>query len=443
MTFWTDLKNAMISFTGVKGSLAVIGDFVARAKGDEAVSDLSSSDSLSNAADASIRGKSELFSTVPNLLGMPILNDLYSPGFGVLVRRRVSSAYQANLLSPMDYVTHKWRFPDKEMDLRFFLSELGYNEEHEELLNDLYMYYPNAADFVRFGVREVFKPDIVAKYGYDNDFPSEIKEHIHKAGLSDEVMSWFWRAHWELPSFYNIREAKWRGVITDKEVDEWLMVNDYAPYWRDIIKKIMHTPYTRVDVRRMYDHGVLGRDEVKRTYLDIGYDDLHAENLTKFTVLNSDKTRDVLSTYTKAFQKKIITESELADQMSKMEYSDKEIELRIAMLSSVEPVTHRKRSLTLTNVKKLYIKGLIDSYTLEDMLIELNYSDDAVKYMKMLIISDSKPHRTWTAEIKKGYSKGVLTRDEAIARLTAIGYSMEAINLALTLIEQDLEGKET
>jgi hypothetical protein len=133
MTLWDDLKNTFIAFTGIKGSLAGIADFIARAKGDEEVSDLSSAESLSNAADASIKGKSELFSIVPNILGMPLLNDLYTPGFGVLVRRRVSSAYQANLLSPMDYVTHLNRFPDEKIDLRFYLSELGYNEDHEKI----------------------------------------------------------------------------------------------------------------------------------------------------------------------------------------------------------------------------------------------------------------------------------------------------------------------
>ena len=439
MTFWDDLKNMLISFTGIKGSMALVGDFIDRAKGDEDVSDLSTSETLQAAADASIRGKSEIFSTVPNVLGMPILNDLYSPGFGVLVRRRVSSAYQANLLSPMDYVTHSIRFPDKEIDLRFYLSELGYNQDHEDILTDLHKYYPNAPDFVRFGVREVFKPDIVAKYGYDQDFPEEIIPHMAKAGLTEDVMQWYWRSHWELPSFYNIKDARHRDLIGDAEVDEWLMVNDYAPYWRNILKGIIFNPYTRVDIRRMYDSGVVDRDVVKRTYKDLGYDEIHAENLTKFTIVNSDKTKDVLSTYTKAYTKGIIDESELTDQMRIMEYSDKEIELRIGLLNLTEVAERPKRGLTLTNVKKLFTTGLINSQTLEDMLIGLNYSDDAVKYMKILIISESVPHRTWTAEIKKGYKADLLTRDEAVNRLTSIGYTTEAIDLSLALIDSKRE----
>ena len=435
MTFWDDLKNGLIGITGLTTAVNGISMFFKRAIGHEDVADLSDAEFLAEMADAGIKNKSEFFSVVPNLLGMPLLNDLYSPGYGRLVRRRVESAYKANLLSPMDYVAHKMRFPDKELDLSFFLSELGYNKTHEDLLTDLYQYYPNAPDFVRFGVREVFKPDIVAKYGYDSDFPEEIKPHMAKAGLTEDVMRWFWRAHWELPSFYNIREARWRGVISDTEVDEWLMVNDYAPYWRNKIKAIIFNPYTRVDIRRMYNSGVVDRDEVKRTYQDLGYDETHAENLTRFTIIDSDKTKDVLSTYTKAYQRGLITEAELKAQMEAMEYSAKEIELRLSMLEAVEVVDRPKKKLSLTNTKKLFLKGLIDASTLEDMLIELNYDDDAVKYMKVLILSDSTPHKTWTAEIKKGYEKGYLTRDETVSKLTALGYSMEAIELSIALID--------
>lgn len=439
MTFWNDLKNGLIGITGIKGAAGLMGDVYGRITKDEDLEGVTGSDSLSEMADASIRGKSELFGIVPNIVGMPLLGDLYSPGFGQIVRRRVQSAYQANLLSPMDYIAYNYRYPEKELDTRFWMSELGFDKNQEEIMHDLYKYYPNAPDFVRFGVREVFKPEIVKKYGYDDDFPKEIIPHMEKAGLSEDVMQWFWRAHWEMPSFYNIREARWRDLITDTEVDEWLTINDYAPYWRDTMVKIMYTPYTRVDIRRMYDTGVVDRDEVKRTYKDIGYDEEHAENLTRYTVINSDKTKDVLSTYTKAYERGLITQKELEEKMREMEYSDTEIKLRIEMLAESETVERSKRGLTLTTVKNLYKKGLTDSSTLEDQLITLNYSDDAVKYMKLLIVSESTPHKAWTTEIKKGYQNGVLSRDETIARLTGLGYSMESIDLSLALIEAKME----
>lgn len=442
MTFWTDLKNGLVGLSSVQGAFELLGYFHDQVVSKEDVEELSGGEVLEDMADASVREKSQLLGALPSIIAAPVLSDIYTAGFGVQVRRRVQNAYQQTLLSPMDYISYSYRYPDKEIDLRWYLSELGYNEAQEEIMSDLYKFYPNPGDFVRFGVREVFKPEIVAKYGYDDDFPEEIKTHMHKAGLTDEVMEWFWRAHWEMPSFYNIREARWRDKITDSEVDEWLTINDYAPYWRDIMKDILYTPYTRVDVRRMYDTGILGRDEVKRTYQDIGYDEEHAENLTEYTVVNSDKTKEVLSTYLNAYKRGIIDESELRSKMEEMNYSTEEIDLRIEMLEETDVVEKTKRSLTLTNVKSLFKKGLIDSYTLEDMLIELNYSDEAAMYMKLLILADSAAHKAWTKEIKKGYEELLLTRDEAVARLSDLGYSMEAINLSLALIDLELEVDE-
>ncbi|GAH24689.1 unnamed protein product, partial [marine sediment metagenome] len=42
--------------------------------------------------------------------------------------------------------------------------------------------------------------------------------------------------------------------------------------------------YTRVDVRRMYKTGTLDRAAVKTSYLDLGYDEEKAENMTKFAI---------------------------------------------------------------------------------------------------------------------------------------------------------------
>jgi hypothetical protein len=64
---------------------------------------------------------------------------------------------------------------------------------------------------------------------------------------------------------------------------------DIMPAWRERLTQISFSPFTRVDIRRMHDQGILNEDEVVRAYKDIGYDDDKAEKLKDFTVrLNSD-----------------------------------------------------------------------------------------------------------------------------------------------------------
>ena len=441
MTFWDDLK----AFFWNVGNIVDLFDFgryineriaFLRTERDD-----KSIDKIRAMHDEQLKNYSETLAIVPALLNPPAFNTLYDAGSGKLLNRRVSHTYLADLLGAPDYIEHQRRFNNSEIDYKWYLSELGYDDVNQGILKDLQTFYPAARDFITFGVREVFQPAVVDKYGYDKDFPSDILPFAAKAGLNEDVMKWYWRSHWQLPSFYNIREARWRGLIDDAGVDEFLKVADYPEYWRGMLKGIINTPYTRVDVRRLYDAGVITRDGVKRNYLDIGYDDSHAENLTKFTVINADKTKEVLSTFINGYKQGLITEEELKAKMQGLEYSEDEITLRIQILNTKEVVQPRKRRLTLTNIKKLYQEGFITTDILDTLLIGLNYDEEGVKYMKMLIIAETEPYKAWVSEIKKAYLKGILTRDEATSRFTELGYTLQAINLSLDLI--DLKKKES
>jgi len=155
--------------------------------------------------------------------------------------------------------------------------------------------YPSITDIVRFAVREVYTPEIRAKYGLDEDLPEIFLTEAKKLGLDEEQARNYWAAKWVLPSVELGYEMLHRGVIDEDELKILLRVQDIMPYWRDKLIKISYRPYTRVDVRRMYRIGVLSRDEVKRAYLDIGYDDEKAERMTEFTVAWADEEPRTLS----------------------------------------------------------------------------------------------------------------------------------------------------
>jgi len=75
-----------------------------------------------------------------------------------------------------------------------------------------------------------------------------------------------------------------RGLITISDVETILRIADYPPYFIDKLIKIAYLPFTRVDVRRMYQMGVLSEAELITAYKDIGYDEEKAKRLTEFTV---------------------------------------------------------------------------------------------------------------------------------------------------------------
>jgi len=435
MTFWEDFKNWMESWLGVLSFIRTYTRIGERVLHPENYENMSDSEYLKELNNESVKDKSVDCGLFPNLLGAPIFNTVYSAGFGKEVERRVNSVCLQSLLNPQDYVVHKRRFNNPEVNYQFYLKELGYDNIQQQIISDLDTYYPSPVDFIRFGVREVFNPTIVSKYRYDADYPDQIDIHAQKAGISPDVMRWYWRAHWELPSYYNIREARWRDYIDDNTLDEFLKTADYPEYWRDILKKIIYTPYTRVDVRRLYQTGVITRDEVYRNYLDIGYDPEHAEKLTQFTVLDADKTKEMLSTFVNAYKQDIITESELKEKLLELGYSEQEVDLRIQLLNNQSVVHQRRRDLTRSQIEKLFKKGFITSEELEERLINLGYSEDDVGLMKMLIISETENYKVWVSEIKKAYKLDLLDHDEAFSKLRDCGYTDEAITLSLAIID--------
>ncbi|UYL65061.1 MAG: hypothetical protein QIT46_gp09 [Methanophagales virus PBV305] len=191
----------------------------------------------------------------------------------------------------------------KEIDDDFFYNEMakwGFDKEQADRLAKAYLYYPSPTDFIRFAVRDVFKSDIVKRYAYDTGWEEtekEIKEYAEKTGISMDVLKWYWRAHWELPSPSMAFEMLHRGLIEQKDIETLLRIADYAPFWIDKIIGISYTPITRVDLRRLYQAGVIDEERLYRGYKELGYNDEDARAITEWVIKDiDDKDRDLTKT---------------------------------------------------------------------------------------------------------------------------------------------------
>jgi hypothetical protein len=183
-------------------------------------------------------------------------------------------------LTGYEYVTAYRRGVIDEQTLNERLQTLRVDAFERSILMKITEYFPTPADLVTFAVREVYSPDIVERFGQKQDLPDKFIEEAAKAGLNAEQATNYWAAHWDLPSISQGFEMFHRGVIEEKDLDTLLRALDVMPFWRESLKKIAYNPLTRVDVRRMYSVGVIDREGVKRSYLDIGYDEEKAELMT-------------------------------------------------------------------------------------------------------------------------------------------------------------------
>ena len=125
---------------------------------------------------------------------------------------------------------------------------------YAQLLADLKM--PSVNDLITFVVREIIKPE-------------DFFVACQMQGLHPYWASAYWEAHWRLPSFENLREAFWRGIISADEFRKYVIWHDYRPFARpgisksdvDIVMSLQWKLPTRIDTRWMAKYGLINWEQ--------------------------------------------------------------------------------------------------------------------------------------------------------------------------------------
>jgi len=254
------------------------------------------------------------------------------------------------------------------------LGKRGYDTEEIAWLKELAHLIPTVADLVRMAVREAWSPEAIREFKLHDEFPSEFATWLERQGMSREWAMNYWAAHWELPGVMQIYEMLHRRVITDAQFDLLLKMHDVVPTMRPWLKAISYAPYTRVDIRRMYQAGVLDQEQVYWSYRDIGYNHERATNLTKFTVLDARQAEKDL---TKAdilwgFREGVFTEAEAIGHIQGLGYSREEARFYIVREKHV--LREEEINETIDLAKLRYMNGIIDEQSAIARLAALNLS---------------------------------------------------------------------
>jgi hypothetical protein len=183
------------------------------------------------------------------------------------------------------------------------MRKLGWLDQSEMArLVQLSAAVPAFGDVIRFMVRDTENPQAVASgqldSGFSESFVGQLKQWATANGVTDDLARRYWRAHWQWPSNTQLYEMLHRLrpgevpdnlAVTQEDARKVLQINDVAPAFVDKLIAVSYSPLTRVDVRRAYEIGVLTAEDVKRAYLDLGYDEKNATTLTAFTVRDVER----------------------------------------------------------------------------------------------------------------------------------------------------------
>ena len=292
----------------------------------------------------------------------------------------------------------------KEEDFKAIMRRLGYNDTYINALKQDYLYYPSPTDFIRFSVRDVFVEDKEIKEALEAEFPEDIVEHARKAGMDKDVLMWYWKAHWELPSPTQVYEMLHRlnpdvlsvrgkayesmGLDVSKlkttldTVKTYLRQADYDIRWRDKLVAISYSPLTRVDLRRIYTLGLISDEELIARLMEIGYTKEDAKLIAEFY----------------------------------KQYAQEE-----------------GREWTKSEIKYLLYYGIINEQQAIVYLQDLGYSEENAKNLVELWKAklEEKDLREQQKYVRDAFAEGLITEEEARTQLKSLGLSDDVIDVVI------------
>ena len=289
----------------------------------------------------------------------------------------------SNWLDTSSIVRAGWREKKTDVEIVSDLTAHGWIKEEAERFLTAARYYPSPGELVNWQAKEVFEPEMVEQYGLDAELGEVEREAFYKAGMDDTQIENFWRAHWVHPGWNQVQEMFHREQLTLEETKRWFRVVEIPPYWREKLINVAYQPYTRVDVRRMHKLGVLDEKDLKRAYMDLGYDEEKAGNMVKFTI----------------------------------EYNK-------------SPGVDPDRDLTRSILEKGYRLGLLNANEFGSMLESLGYSKDNANFLRTILDQDLSIDRAydWISLLRSNVGAGLLSPLDAERKLEALGLDDAAVS---------------
>ncbi len=331
-----------------------------------------------------------------------------------------------------------YRLYDVEMTRVLFLREIissdemfvrmreqGFTDTRIKEIIQTWEVLPTPQDLLFMVGKEAFEPDIIELIGLDDEFPEDQLEFMAQQGISSFWAHKYWYAHWDQPSVQAGFEMLHRDVINWEELEVLFKAVEMPPYWRDKLTKIAFSPFTRVDVRRMHDMGVLTPEQVKRAYKDLGFDDEKAEKMTDFTIRYNQQNNKELtkSQLIKSYISGLISRADCKDMLISLDYNDDLAEYVIILAEFERDLDYQDA--IVKNLGERYTNNLITKADLINRMGRLNLPDTQVQILidkwDIELYTDMKvPSKT---DMEKFYLNDLTDRDEYYRGLRQLSYT--------------------
>lgn len=337
-----------------------------------------------------------------------------------------------------DVIAYNLRKNNNLNDLDTDLRKIGIHPDYFDFYRTLANPIPPVSDIITMAVREAFSPATAARFGQYEDFPPAFAEYAKQQGLTEDWSKRYWAAHWSLPSPSQGYEMLQRGIIDKKDLNMLLKALDIMPFWRNKLIELAYNPLTRVDVRRMYELGVLSRKEVYTAYLEHGYSPLNAQRMTEYTVKQVLEKNAGLTTKEtlRAYVDKFIDRDTTIELLQLLGLGETES----IYLTDTESVVREWDLIKdrILGIKNLYKRQVYDINETRDALGKLDQPSDQIDALMEQWWYEKKAEipMTWTKpEIKRFHKKGIIDTNRARREFVLMGYDEEHVTAYMRELE--------
>jgi hypothetical protein len=328
------------------------------------------------------------------------------------------------------------------------LKDQGWDDERIEVYKELAHIVPPISDMVRFADFGSFDPEIIEIWREFYDAPSWIKEPMAKAGITGEWADKYWFSHWVQPGRYELGLMRHRGYIDDQTVKNAYRTQGFSSFWQDLLLKLSYEPYTRVDVRRMYKVEVLDEAGVKKAYMDLGYDEEKAANLTEFTLKYYARSEDAVedeeekireltrSDICDGYRRGIFNPAETRDLLANLGYTPESIQFYIDREDLKKE--QALKDAYAANYRRLFVIGIKDADSVKAEMVDLGFLPGEVDellrqwYVEKLR-REARPSRSDLARFLK---KEIITEEIWRQGMADLGYADQFIDWYLEDIKK-------
>jgi hypothetical protein len=384
-------------------------------------------------------------------------------------------------VAEMFILTNRGVWDSRTLD--FMLESQGYaNEAIRAELSHLRFEVPGPSDLVRFAVRHIFEPDLIAELGYPDERdkgpflldiyhqaaginypiftgplaptvkmvtgkdPAEFVRLYAAAGIKEPTWAdAYWWAHWVLPSpsqayemYFKLRPDRDRKFdppeakdieFPYRNLDLLLRANDYPPIFRPMLAAIARPiPGIRF-IRQLRQYGVYDFADVFELFQRMGYAPRDAEDLAKTVEANVTEgqnkgiNKDLIKEVVESLKNGIMTAEQALATLVAAGVSNEEA-AKIIKLAQVQEQVARAKELTRI-VKSNLVRGKITGQqAVNDMLgfgLVATWVHDQINVWEYTMRG---PRREFTAlETVRYACQGLMSLDELAIRLTNLGYS--------------------